>query len=306
MGSLLTATGFNFPWLDLLPAGPAEVLAALTASCCDGVLAVRISAGASLAAFCQMLGQAATEDAVCVGSRQSPAPARTSSPAACGAAAVIAASVLPGCLQLATAAARDSDKLRPSSLQALGSLFSLQSVMTAGQQAAGKAAPAQQRQQQQLWASAGSAVQECLLSGSVRVQWAACETAGHLLACSAPEVQPCWPAVLDNLLTVLGACPNFRTRVLAAAALRQLGVACSLPPEVRVVSLLDDVAGSLFEGEFGAGLQRLCSLSCTAHNVPRVRWVYCLVGSPAVVFTGGLLVGCARLVRVLFCEVAAS
>lgn len=246
------------------------MLSALTAGCRDGVLAVRIPAGASLAAFCQMLGQAATEAAMGVSSRQSPAPACTSSTVACGTAAVFAASVLPGCLQLATAAARDSDKLRPSSLQALGSLCGLQSVLTAGQQAAGEAAPAQQRQQQQLWASAGSAVQECLLSGSIRVQWAACETAGHLLACSAPEVQHCWPPVLDHLLTVLRACPNFRTRGLAATALRQLGFGCSLPPEVCVVSLLDDVAGCLFEGELGAGLQRLCSLSCTAHDVPRV------------------------------------
>lgn len=201
------------------------MLEALTAGCRDTVLAVCIPAAASLAAFCRMLSQSAAAQPG------------------------MGAQLLPACLQLAAAAAGGSDKLRPSGLQALGSLFELRGRL-----------PVQQQQQQhgsasgeeQLLAAAAQAVLDCLSSSNARVQWAACEAAGELLACPAPAVQRHAAAVLQQLLGLLRGCPNFRSRALAAAALRLAGapaLASTGPP----AQLLDAVAGVLFDGEEMAG-----------------------------------------------------
>ena len=199
------------------------MLEALAAGCRDSVLAVCIPAAASLAAFCRMLSQAAAAQPQ------------------------VGGELLPACLQLATAAAGGSDKLRPSGLQALGCLLELRGRLPAEQQ---------QRQQQQqgghaeepLLAAATRAVLDCLASSNARVQWAACEAAGELLACPAPAVQRHAAAVMRQLLDVLRGCPNFRSRALAAAALRLAGapaVASAGPP----AQLLAAVADVLFEGE---------------------------------------------------------
>lgn len=213
------------------------MLEALTAGCRDSVLAVAVPATASLAAFCGMLSTAA---------------------AAAGPATAAAKDALPTCLQLAVAATEGSDKVRPSGLQALGGLFELASTLAdlVGRQKAGELAAAAATEQQQLTAAV-AALQACLASSNARVQWAACEAAGALLASRAPAVQQRAPAVLLKLLRLLQCCPNFRSRALAAAALRRLG---ALPASVAsnsgstaepsdAVQLLDAVAGVLFEGE---------------------------------------------------------
>jgi hypothetical protein len=162
--------------------------------------------------------------------------------------------MLPGCLRLAVTAAGDSDKLRPSGLQALGSLFALQARLLAEQQPAPAAAA--EAGGQQLYAAAAQAVQQCLEAGNARVQWAACEAAGQLLACPAAPVQQHWPAVLQQLLALLRECPNFRSRALAAGALRQLGggsPAAAGGSGGSIEQLLGAVADVLFQGEWVGG-----------------------------------------------------
>lgn len=203
-----------------VPAGPQQALAALTAGCCDSVLAVRIPAAASLASFCQMLSQAAAAPAAEAG-------------------AAVAAAMLPACLQLAVAATGDGDKLRPGSLQAIGSLFALREALPAGQRGVVS---------ERLLGTAAEAVQLCLGSGSARVQWAACEAAGQLLACAPPPAQPHWAPLLLHLSALLRQCPNFRSRGLAAAALRRVGDG-GPPPMRSAAALLETAAGVLFEGE---------------------------------------------------------
>lgn len=222
--------------------GVARVLEALTSGCRDPVLAVAAPATASLAAFCGMLGTAA---------------------AAAGPATAAAKEALPACLQLAVAAAEGSDKVRPSGLQALGGLFELASRLAdqVGRQTAEELAAAASTEQQQLTAAV-AAIQSCLASSNARVQWAACEAAGALLASHAPAVQQRAPAVLHDLLRLLQRCPNFRSRALAAAALRRLvalpAVASGGGAEpLGAVRLLDAVAGVLFEGKGGREEQGL-------------------------------------------------
>lgn len=201
----------------LQTAGPSQALGALTASCGDAVLAVRLQTAAALAAFCGMLAAAAA-------------------PAA-------AAEALPGCLRLAVgAAAAGNEKVRPSGLQALGSLLDMCGRLPSEVPAAGDAA--------QLLAAAAAAVQDSLGSGNAaRVQWAACEAAGQLLACSAAATQQHVAATVRQLLALLRECPNFRSRALAAAALRRLP---SLAPAADASGgpegLLDAVAAVLFQG----------------------------------------------------------
>ncbi|KAL4424003.1 hypothetical protein ABPG75_001304 [Micractinium tetrahymenae] len=228
------------PALCMLAHGPAEVLSALSASCHDSVLAVRIPAAAALASLCHMLSQTATVPSDIDPSSCSPA-------AAAARAMALAAGVaaLPACLRLAVTAAGDSDKMRPSSLQAVGSLFQLRAQLAvAPDQAAVLAAP----EVQPLLAAAAQAVQLCTAASSTRVQWAACEAAGALLACPPPEAQPHWAPLLGQLLALLRSSPNFRSRALAAAALRQLGGRAALPAD-SLSELLESVAAVLIEGK---------------------------------------------------------
>lgn len=201
-------------------AGPTHVLAALTAGSRDSVLAVCIPAAASLASFCRMLSQAAAAQPVA------------------------ALQLLPGCLQLAVAAAGGSDKLRPSGLQALGSLFELRGRLPAQQQQQGVAEEAEQH-----FGAAAQALLDCLTSSNARVQWAACEAAGELLACPAAPAQRRASAVLQQLLALLRQCPNFRSRALAAAALRLAGAPAAVAFGDSPAQLLDAVAAVLFDGE---------------------------------------------------------
>lgn len=174
------------------------------------------------------------------------------------AAATAGAAALPTCLRLATAAAGDSDKLRPSGLQAVGSLFQLHAQLVGLDRKGAAAALPPAPQLQSLLGAAAQAVQDCVASGSARVQWAACDAAGALLACPPPEAQPHWAPLLQQLLALLRSSPNFRSRALAAAALRQLG--CSaVPPAGSLLALLEAVADVLFEGVLpdmlGSGLR---------------------------------------------------
>jgi len=202
--------------------GPAQLLAALTAASRDAVLAVRLPAVASLATFCQMLSSSAANDPVVLAAAQH---------------------VFPACLQLAVAAAiADNDKLRPCGLQALGSLAALADAL-----------PPTAVAQQAPWLEAAvAAVSGCLAAKSVRVQWAACEAAGALLACGAAQVQQHSAALLQHLLVLLQECPNFRSRTLAASALLRLRSWAALGGSgSRAVQLLDDVAVLLFQGALG-------------------------------------------------------
>lgn len=209
-------------------AGPEQLLVALSTASRDTVLAVRLPAAASLATFCSMLSRgAATDPAVQAAAQQ----------------------MLPGCLQLALAAATaDSDKLRPSGLQALGSLAAL----------AGALPPAVVAAQGQQLADVVSAVSSSFASKSARVQWAACEAAGALLGCDAAPVQQHCAALLQQLLVLLRECHNFRTRAQAAGALLRLSSWAALDGSgSRAVQVLDAVAAVLFQGAL-----RCSSSSC--------------------------------------------
>ncbi|PRW60946.1 Wee1 kinase [Chlorella sorokiniana] len=210
----------NAPGLCAMPEGPEQLLAALTAGSRDAVLAVRLPAAASLATLCSMLsGSTAGDPAV----------------------AAAAQRVFPDCLRLALAAAAgDNDKLRPSGLQALGSLAALADVLP----------PTAVASQEQQLEDAVAAVSSRLAARSVRVQWAACEAAGALLACgAAPVLQHC-AALVQQLLGLLRECPNFRSRTQAAGALLRLRCWGALGGDgCKAVQLLDDVATVLFRGK---------------------------------------------------------
>ncbi|KAL4421841.1 hypothetical protein ABPG77_001323 [Micractinium sp. CCAP 211/92] len=228
------------PALCTLRGGPAQVLAALSASCHDSVLAVRIPAAAALASLASMLSQAARS--ADTGGCPESAAGMASAAATAGAAA------LPTCLRLATAAAGDSDKTRPSGLQAVGSLFQLHAQLVGLDRKGAAAALPPAPQLQSLLGAAAQAVQDCVASGSARVQWAACDAAKALLACPPPEAQPDWAPLLQQLLALLRSSPNFRSRALAAAALRQLG--CSaVSPAGSLLGFIEAVADVLFEGK---------------------------------------------------------
>lgn len=186
------------------------------------MLAVRLPAAASLATFCQMLSSRAANDPVVLAAAQH---------------------VFPSCLQLAlSTATADSDKLRPCGLQALGSLAALADALP----------PTAVTEQGQWLEAAVAAVSGCLAAKSVRVQWAACEAAGGLLACGAAQVQQHSVALLQHLLVLLQECPNFRSRTLAASALIRLRSWAALGGNgSRAVQLLDDVAVLLFQGALG-------------------------------------------------------
>lgn len=218
------------------------MLAALTASCRDSVLAVRIPAAAALASLCSTLGHtvAAASGAGQCGGPEADAEAHAAATAA-------GRAVLPACLRLAASAAGDSDKLRPSGLQAIGSLFQLHTQLAALEGKGGAAALPAASEVAPLLAAAAQAVQQCLASGSARVQWAACEAAGALLACPPPQAQPRWAALLPQLAALLQSGRNFRSRALAAAALRQLDGSAALPAG-SLLGLLEQVAAVLFEG----------------------------------------------------------
>lgn len=219
------------------------MLTVLSAACQDSVLAVRIQAAASLAALCGMLASVVAADPA-VGAR-----------------------LLPGCLRLADAAAADSDKLRPSGLHALGSLFALAGRLPAGLV----------EEQQQLFAVAAATLQDCLGAANARVQWAACNAAGDLLACPAPPVQRHASGVLQSLVALLRQCPNFRSRALAAAALQRLGSLEAAVEGTSPVAQLDALADLLFSGE----------PACLAEG-----------GKLAMIRSGGKLLVVAALVQV--------
>jgi hypothetical protein len=195
------------------------LLVAVESACRDSVLAVRIPATNALARFCLMLSQAAQ------GSQ--------------GELAQAAVQHSSRCWRLATAAAQsDSDKLRPSGLQALGSLFA---VVAAAQQAAALDAP--------LLSAGRAAVEQALTAVNARVQWAACEAAGPLLACSLRTDDA--ESLLQELLVLLESCPNFRSRALAAAALQcvSLNTAKQLHSKGKLSAALGALARLLFMGK---------------------------------------------------------
>lgn len=200
-------------------AGPEQLMVALSAASRDTVLAVRLPAAASLATFCSMLNcSAATDPAV----------------------QAAAQAMFPGCLQLAlVAATADNDKLRPSGLQALGSLAAL----------AGALPPAAVAAQGRQLADVVAAVSSSFASKSARVQWAASEAAGALLGCDVAPVQQHCAALLQQLLVLLRECPNFRSRAQAAGALLRLSSWAALDgSSSRAVQVLDAVAVVLFQG----------------------------------------------------------
>lgn len=212
-------------WISVHAAGPAQALAALEAACHDGVLAVRIPATASLASFCHMLSHTTAMEA--------------------GSAIAAGHHVLLGCLRLAVASAADSDKLRPSGLQALGSLSCQLATLSPELQQTTEEGGDEQR----LLAAGVQAVHQALAASNARVQWAACEAAGQLLACQAASVQRHLDTMVQQLLLLLQECPNFRSRALAAAALQQLSsTAVRLHGGERLVQVLDVAAAVLFQG----------------------------------------------------------
>ena len=233
------------------------MVAALGAACRDGVLAVRLAAAVSLAAFCLMLSQEATA-AAAAGGRDGDA--------GCGAVVAAGRQVLGGCLRLGVAVAEaDNEKVRPSGLQALGSLFGLlpHLALQFGE-GGGEAAAAVESSQEvlPLVAAAAQAVQQGLSCASPKVQWAACEAAADLLACSAAPACRHAPAVAHQLVALLAGSPNFRSRALAAAALRRATVGAL--PSGGAAQFLDAVAAQLFQGiqEGSAGLFVLWPSAC--------------------------------------------
>lgn len=162
--------------------------------------------------------------------------------------------MFPGCLQLALATATaDNDKLRPSGLQALASLAALADALP----------PAAVARQGQQLGAAVTAVSGGFAAKSARVQWAACEAAGALLACSAAPVQQHGAALLQQLLVLLRGCPNFRSRALAAGALLRVRSWAALGGSgSAAMQLLDDVADVLFQGTLGPVHCRPCCTVC--------------------------------------------
>lgn len=190
----------------------------MTAACGDGVVAVRIQAAGALASWAGMLS--ATLVAAVGGSCQ-------------GQAAQVAP-MLPALLRLATLAASDHEKVRPSGALAIGLLS-----QTAA--ATGEEVPRQDA------AAAGEALVSCLRSGSAKVQWSACSGAAAALeggnfAGGAPS-----GSILAALLELVESSPNLRTRASAAEALCHVG---SVPEfEGAYLPAVQAVAAALFGGE---------------------------------------------------------
>jgi hypothetical protein len=195
------------------------------------VLAVRVPAAAALAALCLMLSQQQAEAGA----------GELSSDAAAQGAAERGAQMLGALLPLALAAAADNDKVRPSALAALGSLANLLAALPPAQAAAAAAS------HRAALAAGAEAVGGGLAAGSGRVQWAACDAAGQLLA--AAPLAPAAAPLARQLLLLLQRCPNFRSRALVADALARLSAeAGRLWGGSQLATLLSEVAALLFEG----------------------------------------------------------
>jgi hypothetical protein len=173
----------------LLPRGAQLIFAALRSACEDAVLAVRVQAGAALAATCATLaGMQAASAKACVAKVDGGA---------------------RGLVRLAAALATGSDKAKASGVAALAAL--LGAPCLTGQLTASD------------MEEAGTAIENCLANQNAKVQWAACGAAGAFLAASASAGRPPAEQVLLALERLIREDASFKTRSLAAGALRGLG-----------------------------------------------------------------------------------
>jgi Domain of unknown function (DUF4042) len=165
MASLLSVVS-----LPQEPLALTKALPSLLAACQDPVVAVRVQAAAALAVAAETLSSLFRN----IETKGSEQPEFES----------LRTDALNKLLHIAVAAAVDGDKVKPSGVQALGTLLACRLIITTFKPPpADERAPARQWLEESLFSveTERDAFIACILSENVKVQWSACSAAGMLL-----------------------------------------------------------------------------------------------------------------------------